>query len=48
MEENKKNNSENQEPQRYSDSTGSGALSSVIFMIITFIVMFFLAKHFGY
>lgn len=46
MEENK-NNNENQEPQRYSESSGTGVLSAIIFMLVTLIGMYLLSKYMG-
>ena len=47
MEENK-NNNENQEPQRYSESSGTGVLSSIIFVVIALVAMILLSKYLGY
>ena len=46
MEENK-NNNENQEPHRYSESSVTGVLSSIIFMVITLVAMILLSKYLG-
>ncbi len=39
------NNRENK--KHYSDSTGTGAWSSIIFMIVAFTAMYFLSKFMG-
>jgi len=45
MEEN--NNNENKEPQRFSESSGTGVISTLIFTIVTTVVMFLLSKYLG-
>ena len=42
-----KNNNENKEQQRFSISHGTGAISSVVFMVIAFIIMLLLSKYLG-
>jgi len=41
------NNNENKEPQRISESSGTGVVSTLIFMIIAIVVMFLLSKYLG-
>lgn len=41
------NNNENKEPQRFSESTGTGVISTLIFMIVTTVAMFLLSKYLG-
>ena len=41
------NNNENKKPQRFSDSSGTGVMSSVIFMVVAFVIMFLLSKYLG-
>lgn len=41
MYENKNNNQEN----KYSESSGTGVLSAVIFLIVAVIVLYFLSKY---
>ncbi len=41
------NNNENKEPQRFSESSGTGVVSTLIFMIIATVVMFLLSKYLG-
>ena len=45
MEEN--NNNEKKEPQRFSESSGTGAISTLIFMVVSTVVMFLLSKYLG-
>ena len=46
MEENK-NNNENQEPKKYSEGSGTGVLSSIIFVVVALLVMYLLSKYLG-
>lgn len=41
------NNNENKEPQRFSESSGTGVISTLIFMIVITVVMFLLSKYLG-
>ena len=41
------NNNENKAPQQYSESIGTGVISSAIFITVAFIVMYFLSKYLG-
>ena len=41
------NNNKNKEPQRFSESTGTGVISTLIFMIVTTVAMFLLSKYLG-
>lgn len=41
------NNNEKKEPQKFSTGSGTGVLSSIIFMIIAFVVMYLLSKYLG-
>ena len=40
-------NDENNNKERYTDSGGTGVLSAIIFMIVTMVAMYFLAKFMG-
>ena len=46
MEENN-NNEQNENREHYSESTGTGVLSGLIFTIIAFVAMYFLSKWMG-
>ena len=41
------NNNKNKEPQRLSESSGTGVISTLIFMIVTTVAMFLLSKYLG-
>jgi uncharacterized membrane-anchored protein len=41
------NNNENKEPQRFSESSGMGVISTLIFMIVSAVAMYLLAKYLG-
>lgn len=41
------NNNENKEPQRFSESSGTGVISTLIFMVVSTVVMFLLSKYLG-
>ena len=41
------NNNENKEPQHFSENSGTGVVSTLIFMIIAIVVMFLLSKYLG-
>ncbi len=41
------NNNENKEPQRFSESSGTGVISTLIFMVVATVVMFLLSKYLG-
>lgn len=41
------NNNENKESQRFSESLGTGVISTLIFMIVATVVMFLLSKYLG-
>ena len=48
--ENKNNNNNNEifeNKSKYQDSTGTGVLGAIIFMIVIFIGMFLLSKYMG-
>ena len=41
------NNNENKKPQKFSTGSGTGVLSSIIFMIIALGAMYLLSKYLG-
>lgn len=41
------NNNENKEPQRFSESSGTGVISTLIFTVVATVVMFLLSKYLG-
>ncbi len=45
--ENKNNNDNFENKSKYQDSSGTGVLGAIIFMIIVFIGMFLLSKYMG-
>lgn len=40
-------NNNEKEPQKFSTGSGTGVLSSIIFMIIALVVMYLLSKYLG-
>ena len=41
------NNNENKESQMFSEGSGTGVISTLIFMIVAAVVMFLLSKYMG-
>ena len=41
------NNNENKEPQRFSESSGTGVISTLIFMVVATVFMILLSKYLG-
>ena len=41
------NNNENKKSQKFATGSGTGVISSIIFMVAAFVVMFLLSKYLG-
>ncbi len=41
------NNNDKKEPQQYLESSGTGVISTLIFMAVTLVIMYLLSKYLG-